>query len=58
MSPRVVLVGTMGAGKTTVADLLARRWGVAARDTDADIVAAQGRRDRGDLRRRRRGALP
>jgi shikimate kinase len=39
----VVLVGPMGAGKTTVAELLARRWGVAVRDTDADIVAAQGR---------------
>lgn len=43
MSPRVVLVGPMGAGKTTLADLLAQRWGVAVRDTDADIVAAQGR---------------
>lgn len=43
MSPRVVLVGPMGAGKTTVAELLAQRWGVAVRDTDADIVAAQGR---------------
>lgn len=41
--PRVVLVGPMGAGKTTLADLLAQRWGVAVRDTDADIVAAQGR---------------
>jgi shikimate kinase len=33
----------MGAGKTTLADLLAQRWGVAVRDTDADIVAEQGR---------------
>nr|WP_128222219.1 shikimate kinase [Nocardioides yefusunii] len=33
----------MGAGKTTVAHLLAERWGVAVRDTDADVVAAQGR---------------
>ena len=39
----MVLVGPMGAGKTTVAELLARRWGVEVRDTDADIVAAQGR---------------
>jgi shikimate kinase len=38
-----VLVGPMGAGKTTVADLLARSWGVEARDTDADLVAAEGR---------------
>jgi len=33
----------MGAGKTTVAQLLADGWGVAARDTDADIEAAEGR---------------
>lgn len=41
--PRVVLIGSMGAGKTTVGAALAERWGVAFRDTDADIVAAQGR---------------
>jgi shikimate kinase len=41
--PRLVLVGPMGAGKTTVAHLLAGAWGVAARDTDADIEAAEGR---------------
>ena len=41
--PRVVLVGTMGAGKTTVAQILAERWGIEARDTDHDVEAAQGR---------------
>ncbi|MFC4786174.1 shikimate kinase [Nocardioides sp. MAHUQ-72] len=41
--PRVVLVGPMGAGKTTVAGLLADAWGVEARDTDADVEAAEGR---------------
>lgn len=41
--PRVVLVGPMGAGKTTVARLLGRRWDLPTRDTDADIVAASGR---------------
>jgi len=41
--PRVVLVGPMGAGKTTVAGLLAEVWGVAVRDTDADVEAAEGR---------------
>lgn len=41
--PRAVLVGPMGAGKTTVAGILARAWGVAARDTDADVEAAEGR---------------
>jgi len=43
MAPRVVLVGPMGAGKTTVAGLLGRAWGVPVRDTDADIVATSGR---------------
>jgi shikimate kinase len=43
VSPRVVLVGPMGAGKTTVAALLAEAWGVAARDTDADVEATEGR---------------
>jgi len=43
MSPRVVLVGPMGAGKSTVAALLAEQWGVAARDTDADVEATEGR---------------
>ena len=41
--PRVVLVGPMGAGKSTVAALLAKRWGAAVRDTDEDIEAAEGR---------------
>ena len=41
--PRVVLVGPMGAGKTTVGRILAGRWGVAFRDTDADVEAADGR---------------
>ena len=41
--PRVVLVGPMGAGKTTVGRLLAARWGVAVRDTDADVEAAAGK---------------
>jgi shikimate kinase len=41
--PRVVLVGPMGAGKTTVARLLAERWDLPVRDTDQDIEAAEGR---------------
>lgn len=43
VAPRVVLIGPMGAGKTTVAGLLGERWGVEVRDTDADIEAAEGR---------------
>jgi len=42
-APRVVLVGPMGAGKTTVGRLLADAWGVALRDTDQDIEEAEGR---------------
>jgi shikimate kinase len=33
----------MGAGKTTVADLLGARWGVSVRDTDHDVEASAGR---------------
>jgi len=41
--PRVVLVGPMGAGKSTVGRILAERWGVAFRDTDEDVEHAEGR---------------
>jgi shikimate kinase len=41
--PRVVLVGTMGAGKTTVGRVLAETWGLGFRDTDQDVEAAEGR---------------
>jgi len=43
VNPLVVLVGPMGVGKSTVGQLLAERLGVGYRDTDDDIVAAQGR---------------
>ena len=43
VGPRVVLVGPMGAGKTTVGRLLAERWGVPFRDTDDDVEQAEGR---------------
>ncbi|WP_328667041.1 shikimate kinase [Streptomyces sp. NBC_00328] len=42
-TPLVVLVGPMGVGKSTVGALVAERLGCAYRDTDDDIVAAQGR---------------
>ncbi|MEI7648062.1 MAG: shikimate kinase, partial [Actinomycetes bacterium] len=42
MSPRLVLVGAPGAGKTTVGQLLAQRWGVTFADTDALIEAEAG----------------
>jgi shikimate kinase len=43
MNPLIVLVGPMGVGKSTVGQLLAERLGTGYRDTDDDIVAAQGR---------------
>ena len=41
--PRLVLVGSMGAGKTTVGARLAEAWGVEFRDTDQVVEAAEGR---------------
>lgn len=43
MKPVVVLVGPPGSGKTSTAQELAARLGVAARDTDADVEATAGR---------------
>lgn len=42
-APRVVLVGPMGAGKSTVGRLLAERWGVAFVDTDDVVEQTEGR---------------
>jgi shikimate kinase len=39
----IVLIGPMGAGKTTVAGLLAARLGVGVRDTDHDVERVAGR---------------
>ncbi|WP_030144951.1 shikimate kinase [Spirillospora albida] len=41
--PKAVLIGAPGSGKTTIGAALARRLGVALRDTDADIEAAAGK---------------
>jgi shikimate kinase len=43
VSPAVVLVGPPGAGKTTVGQLLAARWGVEFADTDDLVEARAGR---------------
>ena len=42
-APRVVLIGPMGAGKSTVGRILAERWGVGLRDTDDDVEETEGR---------------
>lgn len=39
----MVLVGPMGAGKSTVGRLLAERWDVGFRDTDDDVERTEGR---------------
>jgi len=41
-TPRLVLVGPPGAGKTAVGTVLAQRLGVGLRDTDADIGTTAG----------------
>jgi len=43
MPPRAILIGPMGAGKTTVGRILAERWGVGVRDTDHDVEALAGK---------------
>jgi shikimate kinase len=42
-TPRLVLVGPPGAGKSTLAVLLAERLGLAWRDTDDDIARTAGK---------------
>jgi shikimate kinase len=42
MTPRILLVGMMGAGKTTTGQLVALRLGWGYRDSDADVESATG----------------
>lgn len=42
MPPRLVLIGPPGAGKSTVAAVLAHRLGVPTRDSGSDVEAAAG----------------
>lgn len=43
MTPRLVIVGPPGAGKTTIGQAVAARLGVEFRDTDIDIENAAGK---------------
>ncbi|MFS8098643.1 shikimate kinase [Lentzea alba] len=43
MSPRFVVVGPPGAGKTTISELLAARLDLPFRDVDTDIVELAGK---------------
>ncbi len=54
----IVLVGFMGAGKTTVGHLLSARLGLPFADSDLIIEQRSGRSVRADLRRGRRARLP
>ncbi|WP_245966628.1 shikimate kinase [Sphaerisporangium album] len=42
-TPRAVLIGPPGSGKSTVGTLLAQRLGTSFRDTDADVEAVAGK---------------
>lgn len=43
MAPRVILIGPMGSGKTTIGQLLAQKLEISFRDTDQVIEAETGR---------------
>ncbi|MEN9623080.1 MAG: hypothetical protein RLZZ307_812 [Actinomycetota bacterium] len=43
MAPRVILIGPMGSGKTTIGKLIAKRLDIAFRDTDQVVEEETGR---------------
>lgn len=43
MAPRIILIGPMGSGKTTIGQKLSTDFGISFRDTDQMIVSQTGR---------------
>jgi shikimate kinase len=43
MAPRIIVIGPMGSGKTTIGKELANKFALAFRDTDEMIVSQSGR---------------
>ena len=43
MAPRIILIGPMGSGKTTIGQLVASKLGIAFRDTDHVIEGRAGK---------------
>lgn len=43
MAPRIILIGPMGSGKTTIGQKLSNDFGISFRDTDQMIVSQTGR---------------
>jgi shikimate kinase len=43
MAPRIILIGPMGSGKSTVAGAISRRLSIPHRDTDEIVVGESGR---------------
>ncbi len=48
MAPKVILIGPMGSGKTTIGSLLASRLGLAFKDTD-QIIALREKKSISDI---------
>jgi shikimate kinase len=43
MAPRIIIIGPMGSGKSTVASAISRRLELAHRDTDEIVIGQSGR---------------
>lgn len=43
MAPRIIVIGPMGAGKSTVASIISKRLALPHRDTDKTVIGESGR---------------